>query len=650
MTEQHKHVIMGTAGHIDHGKTALIRALTGMECDTHKEEKKRGITINLGFAHLDLPDGNSVGIVDVPGHRNFVHTMVGGAGGIDFALLVIAADSGVMPQTREHLMIMDIMNIQTGLIAVNKIDLVEPDIAALAVEEARDLVHGTFLEAAPVIGVSAKTGRGIDVLKNAISETVRRAQEKPADGVFRMYIDRVFSVSGFGSVVTGSVLNGRLNREDTVYLLPGGTKSRIRRLEHHGNEVPRVQAGDRAAINLKDVSLSALSRGMLLAGRTLRESVLLDAELQLFPNCRELGLWTQAVFHLGTIEQEVRIHLIEKDRLRGGETALVQFHLNTPCATRHGDRFVLRSTSSDMTIGGGTIIDPAPLHHRRRHPKAVEGMQTIARGEMREMVCVEIRKQHQAVSHTDLALALNASDAEIMEVLSGSLPQDIRIFDRSQNRFAVSAPLCDQFREKIMRTITDFHKRNPLSEKGRSLEELTGILSIEKDSSSEIVLQEILREMESQGRIRAVHKTWVLSSHCATPDPELARRIDFVSDQLQKCGMRTPLMSELRETARQNQISEEELEQILQHLVDHNRAVYMDGSYLDGSIVDSCRTKLLNHLSETEEGITVAGYRDLVRGNRKICLLLLNIFDQEGVTKRKGDVRVITDKGRSLVG
>ncbi len=646
MTDLHKHVIMGTAGHIDHGKTALIRALTGIECDTHKEEKKRGITINLGFAHLDLPDGNSVGIVDVPGHRNFVHTMVGGAGGIDFALLVIAADSGVMPQTREHLMIMDIMNIQTGLIAVNKIDLVDPDIAELAMEEARDLVSGTFLESSPVIGVSAKDGQGIDRLKAAISHTVTRTTQKPADGVFRMYIDRMFSVSGFGSVVTGSVLSGRLKQDDAVYLLPGGKQSRIRRLEHHGNPVTEVQAGDRAAINLKDIRLSDLDRGMLLAGRNLRESMMLDAELCLFPNCRALGLWSQAVFHLGTVEQEVKIHLIEKDRMQGGETALVQFHLNTPCATRHGDRFVLRSTSSDMTIGGGTIIDPAPLHHRRRHPKAVEGMRTIARGEMREMVCMEVRKQHQGISHTDLALALNASEKEIRDILSGPLPGDIRTFSKDDHIYAVTTELFDRFQKTILRNITDVHKRNPLSENGRSLEELIGILSVEKESSSEVVILEALQDMQRSGILRKTNNTWALASHQSGPDSELLGRIEFISSRLKECGMTTPLLSDLQEKAGQKQITPEQLQQILQYLTDHNQAYSMEGNFIHASIVDSCRSKLLTYLADNQSGITVAGFRDLVSGNRKICLLLLNIYDQEGVTKRKDDVRIITDKGR----
>jgi len=316
-----RHIIMGTAGHIDHGKTALIKALTGIDCDTHRQEKARGITINLGFAHYQLAGGDTIGIVDVPGHRNFVRTMVNGASGIDFALLAVAADDGIMPQTREHLQILEVLNVRAGLVAVTKIDLVEPELADIAVEEVNELIEGTFLTGCPIVKVSSATGEGIDALKDAIVDVAGGLEDRPAGEIFRLFVDRIFTVAGFGTVVTGSVIGGALSVGAKAYLLPGAKELRVRRLERHGKETEIVRAGDRASLNLVGLDREDFQRGMIIADRPLRSTTMIDARLRLFEHARSLELWSRAIFHLGTYEQQVRVHLIDHDKLMAGEAA-----------------------------------------------------------------------------------------------------------------------------------------------------------------------------------------------------------------------------------------------------------------------------------------------------------------------------------------
>jgi selenocysteine-specific elongation factor len=296
-----KHLIMGTAGHVDHGKTALIAALTGIECDTHKEEKARGITINLGFAHLELDDDISIGIVDVPGHKDFIKTMVAGAYGIDFVLLVIAADCGIMPQTREHLNILQMLGVKQGLVALTKTDIVDGEMQELAEMEIMDYLEKTSLRDAAIVPVSSVTGEGIEELKNKIHDIAQQTSGKKAGNVFRMYIDRFFNVKGHGLVVTGSVLNGKISVGSEVYPYPGKReKLKVRSIERHGKQVEHVDAGDRAALNISGMKQADFVRGMLLLGKEMELVAMIDARLELFDGHVNLGVWSHVIFHTGT--------------------------------------------------------------------------------------------------------------------------------------------------------------------------------------------------------------------------------------------------------------------------------------------------------------------------------------------------------------
>jgi len=644
------HLIMGTAGHIDHGKTALIKSLTGIDCDTHQEEKKRGITINLGFAYLTLSSGDTIGIIDVPGHRDFVHTMVGGACGLDFALMVVAADSGVMPQTHEHLQIMDVLGVRSGLVAITKIDLVEPEIVDLAEDEIKGLVSGTFMENCPIVRVSAINGDGLNHLKECIEQVALRITDRPMGEIFRMFIDRIFSVKGFGTVVTGSVIGGTLHVGDTAYLLPGEKKLRVRRIECYGKEGEEVVAGDRAAINLVGLTRQDFKRGMIISKRILRQTKMVDTKLRLFNhNSSFTKLWNRVIFHLGTYEQQARAHLIDCDRLTGGNTALVQIHLESPLNVQYGDRFVIRNTASDITLGGGVVIDAFPLLHRRRPGKVIESMTRIAEGKLQELVALEVRKCFGVVTHREIADLLNVSPDQVQAIVSSSLPEDVVCSTYGDNIYLIVKKECDGLEEQLLKNIAAFHRRNPLVERGRTTEELMGILRIDRDCSAEIFLKLLLNKLEAEGKLKKVEHTWALYNHTVDIGQELNRPISFVSNFLKSCKTKTPLMSELIHASASQNIDERGLNNILRYLVEKKEVYYIDDSYLHACVVDQCRKMLLKALTSQEEGMTVAEFRNLVKGNRKICLLLLAIYDSEGITQRSGDLRLITEKGIAIL-
>ena len=635
---------------MDHGKTELVKALTGIDCDTHKEEKRRGITINLGFTHLVLPSGETIGIVDVPGHRSFVHTMVAGASGIDLALLVVAADSGVMPQTHEHLSIMDILGVRNGLVALTKVDLVEGDVVDLAEDEVREATTGTFLEGCPVVRVSSVTGVGIDLLKACIGRVSSGIPDRATDGCFRMFIDRVFTVKGFGTVATGSVLSGVLRTEDAAYLLPGARKLRVRRLERHGREVQEVVGGDRASVNLVGIDLGEFQRGMAISDRVLDATSMVDAKLELFPSFRGFStVWNQVVFHLGTYEYQVRVHLIDCNRLRGGEAGLAQIHFEIPCVVRYGDRFVMRNSASDTTIGGGMVIDAFPLHHRRRTDTLVGKLKRIAEGKVAETIASEVRKRVGVVTDQDLSRILSMDQQRIFQECK-NLPDDIACYEWKGMQLLMVKRGCEELREKITESLETHRRQHVLSTQGLSVKELIGMVGVdERSAASETLLRLLLSELESEGRLRSIGERWALHNHDNRISADLNRKIQLVANYLKKTGMRTPPMREIVAAAKEQAIGEQSLKEILHYLVQKKEIYSSDDNFIHGAVVDNCRTALLKALTQRTHGMTVAEFRDLVSGNRKTCLVLLGIFDGEGIVDRVGDLRVITEAGKQLL-
>ncbi|MFZ2957217.1 MAG: selenocysteine-specific translation elongation factor [Candidatus Ozemobacteraceae bacterium] len=637
-----KHLIMGTAGHVDHGKTALIKALTGKECDTHKEEKERGITIHLGFAHLELSNGDKIGIIDVPGHRDFIHTMLSGASGIDFVLLVVAADSGVMPQTKEHLQIMEILGVKQGIVVLTKSDLVDDDLAELCEIDVRELLKGTFLSQAPLIRVSAKTGAGLEKLKHEIELLADKVESRHAEGIFRMYIDRIFSVRGFGTVVTGTVIGGIIKTGDPVYLLgKAPIELRVRRMERHGEEVVEVRAGDRTSLNLVGMEKSDFERGMVLSDRILKETTLIDATLQIYAGRCELGIWSQVVLHTGTYEKQAKIHLINKDRLCSGESGLVQIHLKDSAFLQHGDRFVIRNSSCDLTIGGGEVIDASPLHHRRRPERLINEMELIAKNKLHELVSLEVRKSGKPMTVKEIACNLNVSPDSIRKFIEAKTLRGVNCFETKEGAVLASQICLENLHHGILATVRDYRKRNPLVEKGIDLDELRSILRLEKRPANDEIILSIITNLLEKNKLRERDKTWLLFEDSGSVDPKIARSVLLVENYLKTCGMQTPLINQIKDLADREGIGEKELRNILHHLTTTGKVCKIEDNYIHRSVVDDCRSKLVEKLKQQTEGIKVSDFRDLVNGNRKICLLLLAQFDAEGVTVRKEDFRFL---------
>ncbi|MCF7912910.1 MAG: selenocysteine-specific translation elongation factor [Candidatus Cloacimonetes bacterium] len=637
-----KHLIMGTAGHVDHGKTSLIRALTGYDCDTHLQEKQRGITINLGFTRLSLPSGNTVGIVDVPGHADFINTMVSGACGIDFVLLIISADEGIMPQTREHLQIMELLGIEQGIIVLNKIDLVDEELLELAEEEVYEFVEDTFLATAKVMKVSSLTQAGISELIREIDDYVNKIPQRSAEGFFRMYIDRIFTVEGFGAIVNGSVLSGRVNSNATLYLQPGERQVRIRRIERYGIEAESVQAGDRAALNLVGFKQKEFSRGTLLSENRIKPTNLIDVKIRLFGGDRQLGIWNQVVFLMGTVKQMVRLHLLDQDELVGGEQGLAQVYLPRAIVPVMGDKFIIRLSSGDLTLGGGEIIDPYPLHHRRRRQQQIEIVKKLSSGDLAEIIAAEVRKSMLPVSLTQIAEMMNQKVDALTESVYSSLAGDIAFFQSEKQIILLMTKLKTAYKNKVLNSIRLFKQQNPLSEEGRSFQELLGIFGEDRNDITRETLTMLLEEMETDVQLRKAGKTWVLYNHIVELDPEFNRKIQAVMNYLLSCGNNVPLMAGINEAAGAEGIEEKELKLILQQLTRQEEIIHYQNSYIHSQVVKLAQAKLTSFLKQHEEGITLAQFRDIMQTNRKMAALLLDYFDKKNLTVRRNDVRYFT--------
>lgn len=381
---QQEHYIIGTAGHVDHGKSALIRALTGTETDRLGEEKARGISIELGFARLELGEDRYAGVVDVPGHEKFIPQMLSGVAGIDLVLLVVDANEGVMPQTREHLQIMELLQIKNGILVLSKCDLVEPDWLDIVEEEIREQVAGTFLTKAPCCRVSSITGDGLPELMDTIREQLRRVDAKDASGAVRLPVDRCFSISGFGTVITGTLNSGHIKVGETLEILPSGVKGRVRELQVHDQQVENVYAGQRVAINLSGVTREQVPRGSVIGTPALfRASQRIDVRLQLLQEApRKLKFRDPVHFHIGTGRTVARVVLLDRDEMEPGDEALVQLTLDQPLLAHRGDRFIVRSYSPMVTIGGGMIIDVDPQRHKRFRPEVIKRLNDLSSGDL----------------------------------------------------------------------------------------------------------------------------------------------------------------------------------------------------------------------------------------------------------------------------
>ncbi|MFH0933535.1 MAG: selenocysteine-specific translation elongation factor, partial [Nitrospirota bacterium] len=536
-----RYVILGTAGHIDHGKSALVKALTGIDPDRLKEEKERGITIDLGFADLSYPDGLTIGIVDVPGHERLVRNMLAGAGGIDLVLLVIAADEGVMPQSREHLYICDLLKIKSGIIVITKADLVESEWLDLMKDEVKNFVKGTFLEGSPIVPVSSKTMSNIDLLKEEIRNVALKVEPKPTKGLFRLPIDRVFTLKGFGTVITGTALSGSISVDDAVEILPSNITSRVRGLHSHGKPIQTAYAGQRVAINLQGVEKEELKRGdsAVLPGRFIPTKTI-DAKIELLRDVPPLKSKSLVHFHLATSETIARVILYGRDELKPEESCYCQFRLQDPVVSMSGDRYIIRRFSPVETIGGGEIFDPSPP--KRRQKDIAEVLMTFEKGSLSDKISLKVL---QSGLHGISTMALEGwIKAEIP-----AIRESIEILKKNGLLFNVEDILIhktffDSFREKVLQTLKNFHTKNPLKP-GMPKEELRVKLNIEPRLFSGLLtsLKDAVMEKE-------IIRLRTFSTVLSQAEETIKARI---FELLQKGGFQPPSKEELSQSFKLDQ-------------------------------------------------------------------------------------------------
>jgi selenocysteine-specific elongation factor len=632
-----KHLILGTAGHIDHGKTSLVKALTGIDTDRLKEEKERGITIELGFAHFELAGGIHLGIVDVPGHERFVRAMVAGVGGMDIVMLVIAADEGVMPQTREHLEICQLLGVRNGLVALTKTDMVEPEWLDLVTEEVRDYLTGSFLEGAPVVPVSSRTGAGMEELKSALGMMAKEALEKSSEGIFRLPVDRVFTAAGFGTVVTGTLLSGVVHVGDEVELLPSGKSCRIRGVQTHGSKADTASAGQRVAINLQGVDHGEVSRGDVVVPRGVyRPTRTVDARVDHLSSAqRELKHRAVLRLHSATYEVAAQVILLDRDTLQPGESAFVQLRLKSQALLLPGDRFILRSYSPQITVGGGFVLDPSPPRRRRRTEQAVELLAALGEGEDSEKVLLLGRESLLSGITIDQIVTRSGVPAKRVEtaltqLLShGQLIQVLR-----EPRTFISKEAFDALKAHLLQGLDAYLDENSLKD-GIGKEELKARIPRRSDVR---FFGPVLSALEKEGKAVVERDLVKKPGRKASSGAEPSVLLSKLEGALARGGTEPPTLKEMGDLLK---VSEKEVLDHLNLLVREGRAVKLKSEifYSPGAL-SSLRETLVTHLRKAGE-ITPPEFRDLTGLSRKFMIPLLEYFDQEKVTIRVGDKRVL---------
>jgi selenocysteine-specific elongation factor len=631
-----KHVILGTAGHIDHGKTSLVKALTGVDTDRLKEEKERGITIELGFTFLDLPSKIRLGIIDVPGHERFVKHMVAGAWGIDLVALVIAADEGVMPQTREHLDICRLLRVKKGLVVLTKIDLLDRELLELVKEEVAEIIRDTFLENAPVLAVSSVTGEGIPQLLSALDLLSQEIRERSSEGLFRLPIDRVFTMRGFGTVVTGTMISGSLSLGETVQVLPSGLEGKVRNLQVYGRSVEKAVAGERAAVNLQGIETSALERGdVLIRPNTLSATQLIDAHLEYLPNApRPLKHRTRQRFHVGTTLTNASVFLLDREELAPGQTGFVQLRLERPVVAFPQDRFVIRGSSAIQTIGGGVILDGHPDKHKRFSSSVIADLSLLKDGTSEQALRQHI--QHSGMGGITLEDLLNRVEMPPSDVQSiiGQMEGkgDLLFIDPEKLKVIAREPY-HALRGMVLAQLGEFHQRFPMKF-GLSKEELRTKLPPEVDVKLfQILISELIQAKEV---VLEKDKLRLSGHHISSVDEKgLAKRIEAA---VLKGGLQPPSPKELSEEWSE---SEGEVRAIFEHLVHEGVLVRIKNEiYFHHTPFESLREQLIAYLKSHQE-ITTPQFKEMTKASRKYVIPLIEYFDQIKLTLRLGEKRVL---------
>lgn len=624
-----KNIIIGTAGHVDHGKTALIKALTGIETDRIKEEKKRGITIELGFAYLDLPDGEKAGIIDVPGHEKFVKNMLAGAGGIDLALLVIAADEGFMPQTREHLGILSLLNIPEGIIVITKKDMVDEDWLEVVCDDIRNEVKGTFLENAQMIPVSSYTGEGIEELKQAIFQLIdQKTQIKNLDVPFRIPVDRIFSVEGFGTVITGTLIEGTMKVGDPVTVYPSRIESRIRNLQVHSQDVQEAYAGQRVAVNLAGLKKTDLNKGDVIAvPDSMHTTMMIDIHLTVLKDCdREIRNATRLHLYHGARDILCKIVLLDRDSVGAGESCYAQLRLEEEIAVKTGDRFVLRFYSPVETIGGGVILDSNPFKHKRNDAAVLESLKLKEGGSDREKISAALRDYSARFETLDFLQIQTGIPKEQFEQQINKLIKDKVAFRVSDN-VVIHTDYLNRLKDSAVKLLESYHKENPLRE-GMKKDEFRNKLIKYEDIS---VVDKITDSLVNRKVLKYVNNCVALA------DFEVQQ--DNNQQEIENAFLQGGFSPESPDQIAARFPKVKNFKQVLESLVNTGKLVRVEEKILlHADYYNKALTLAKEHVDQNGQ-ITLAEMRDLMGASRKFAVAVLEYWDKRGITKKVGDAR-----------
>lgn len=630
-----KRVILGTAGHIDHGKTSLVRALTGIETDRLKEEQIRGITIELGFAWLNLASGYCVGIVDVPGHEKFIKHMVAGASGIDIVAMVIAADEGVMPQTREHMGICTLLGIEHGLVVLTKIDMVDNDWLDLVTEDVREYLSGTFLKGAPIVKVSSVTGEGLEDLRKEIESLCELVPARSPRGFFRLPADRVFTMKGFGTVVTGSMAGGSVRVGDIIAIYPSGVQSKVRGLQVHNEMVEEAFAGMRAAINFQGLDKEEISRGNVVArSGSLKPSYMVDTLLDYVgTENRPLKHRAKIRFYTGTSEVDGQVILLDRDEVKPGNRVVAQFRLSSPLVVVKDDRFVIRSYSPVRTIGGGRIIDPIASKHKRFQAQTISELTNLATGGLEEVVLYHAEHSDiEGISFADLILLTNAFEKDLEQTLQRLCSRQTIVQVDRENRIFLEGAVMERLRQVILDTLEHDHRAHPLKP-GMTKEALRSSLP---SGLSVRIYTLLMNELAKAGEIAIVNEMVRLTGH----------KVELLADQnaiRQKIAL-AYLESRLeppyfRDLAESLGCEAAQSQQILSHMLNEGAIIKVkEDLFFHGDVVAQMEQQLISFI-KTHGEITTAQLKSITGVSRKYTLPLIEYFDKKKLTIRIGDVR-----------
>ncbi len=623
-----KNIVVGTSGHIDHGKTTLVKALTGRETDTLSEEKQRGISINLGFTYLDLPNGNRIGIVDVPGHEKFVKNMMAGAAGIDLVLFIVAADEGIMPQSKEHLDILTYLDIKKGIIVLTKCDLVEDEYIELVEDELRDFAKGTFLENSQIVKVDSVSKRGIDELISVLEKESEEIEDKESNVLSRMHIDRVFPVKGIGTVLTGTLMEGHMEKGEELVIYPQGEKVKIKSVQVHGEDVETAYAGQRTAINISTLKKFNIHRGDIIAKEgSVVISNIVDAKIMVSNNRKfTVKHWTRLRMAIGTREILCRVVPLEKEEILPGEEGFVQFRMEEPLVCRNKDRFVLRSYSPVETIGGGRIIDPLS---KKRHvdEELIASLKLKESGELDEIILQFMENEDRLVELKDIISYTGENKDDIEIVIDNYISQE-KIYKIGKKY--ISSKVLEKIITQIENLLKEHHKNVPLSF-GLKKEEILTKINFDINLKE---TEEILNILTNKKVLNRNKEDYSLVDFKIGLNPKQEKIKNNIIEQLKNNSFNK--IEDIKTISNKDK----EIEQMIKFMIDKEIVVFGENKILLKEDFNKAKELLIDHI-EKNGNITVSEYRDILKSSRKNILALLDYFDSIGLTKRVEDIRIL---------